>query len=141
MEKQISLSSQSGILMGFVCVTRSRKSLTGLKEIFRGQATDMSVEGEPQDSGPMWCGSGMQEPVRTILFSFSYPVFMFIQLHSKRFPHELVGGWHCWFPRCKHAYTACFLHNLVSLGLSHILCYCRLCVEPPQTALLIHHFF
>lgn len=108
MEKQISPSFQSGILMGFVCVTRHRQCLTGLKEICRGQATDMSVEWEPQDSGPMWYGSGMSKPIRTILFSFSFPIFMFIQLHSKDFPHELAGGWQWWFPRCKHAYTASF---------------------------------
>lgn len=61
MEKQISPSFQSGILMGFVCVTRRRGCLTGLKEIFRVQAADMSIEREPQDSGPMWCGSGMRK--------------------------------------------------------------------------------
>lgn len=61
MEKQISPSFQLGILMGFVCVTRRRGCLTGLKEIFRVQAADMSIEREPQDSGPMWCGSGMRK--------------------------------------------------------------------------------
>lgn len=59
MEKQIILSFQSGILMSCVCVTRRRQCLTGLKEIFRGQATDKSIESKTQDSGPMWYGSGM----------------------------------------------------------------------------------
>ena len=81
MEKQISPSFQSGILMGFVCVTRRRGCLTGLKEIFRVQATDMSIEREPQDSGPMWCGSGMHKthknrlifpPLTLYLCSFDY---------------------------------------------------------------------
>lgn len=44
MEKQITQSFQSGILIGFVCVTRCRQCLTGLKEIFSGQTTDMSIE-------------------------------------------------------------------------------------------------
>lgn len=61
---------------------------------------------------------------------------MLIQLHSKDFPHDLVGGWQWWFPRCNNTTSYC-----ASLGLSHILCYCGPYVELPQMALLIHNFF
>lgn len=64
------------------------------------------------------CGTDQEcrKPSEPSYFPPLSPIFMLIQLHSKDFPHELVGGWQRWFPRCKHAYTACFfvfLHNIV----------------------------
>lgn len=45
--------------MGFVCLKRHRQCLTGLKEAFRGQATDMSIECEPRGSQPQ-CGTDQE---------------------------------------------------------------------------------
>lgn len=65
---------------------------------------------------------------------------MLFRSHSKDFLYELVGGWQWWFPRCKHAYTACFFVFIVSHWDSLISCITVGCVVP-QTALLIHHTF
>lgn len=147
MEKQISLSFSlrnfDGFCLCFKALTvfdRAQGAFQGTGRRYEYWVRSQEIQGH--------CGMDLEcrNPSEPSYFSFSYPIFMFIQLHSKDFFSWI--GWQLAVVafqdvnmQIQHVFVFFFFFFPNIILLSHILCNCELLAELPQIAPTIHHVF